>query len=284
MDKRILITGASGQLGSDLSNLLKDNYTVFSFNSNELDVANQKQVGKIFNEIKPDIVIHSGAYTSVDLAETEIEKAFKINAFGTRNVAIESNRWKSKLVYISTDYVFDGTCKNPINEFTPVSPINVYGKSKLEGENFVKDFSDLYYIVRTSWVFGSNGKNFIKTMLKLSESKKEINVVNDQFGSPTYTKDLVAVIYDLINSESYGTYHVSNTGSCSWFELANYIFEQTCKDIKVNAVPSSDFPQVAKRPNYSVLDHMSLRLNNVNPPRHWKEAVRDFLKNEIYNR
>ncbi|WP_025847892.1 dTDP-4-dehydrorhamnose reductase [Paenibacillus ehimensis] len=277
---KIFVTGASGQLGTDLVNLLKTKgYEVFGTSSKELDITDTYAVKSLIAEDKqPNIIIHSAAYTKVDQAEKDSDEAYAVNAYGTRNVAMAARACGAKLIYISTDYVFDGTSKVPYNEFAPVSPQSVYGKSKLAGEQFVREWVPKHYILRTSWVFGKHGSNFVSTMLKLAEDRTQLNVVHDQFGSPTYTVDLAEFILQLFDKELYGTYHVSNTGICSWYEFSKEIFYQAgLQHIEVNPVTSLEFPRPAPRPAYSVMDHMAIRINGLNDLRHWKEALSGFL-------
>ncbi|MBD7963174.1 dTDP-4-dehydrorhamnose reductase [Fictibacillus norfolkensis] len=281
MSQKVLVTGANGQLGRELVEFFSEdlNYEVFGYGRKELDITNQEQVEKLFWEIQPDIVVHSAAYTKVDLAETDVDTAYEINSVGTRNIAVAAENIGSKLVYISTDYVFDGTGVEPYNEFMRTSPIGVYGKTKLAGEELVSSFHKKYFIVRTSWVYGKHGSNFVKTMLKIADEKDNLSVVDDQIGCPTYTFDLVACISDLIKTSKYGVYHVSNSGSCSWFEFAKAIFEEAGIKVKLNPCTSKEFPRPAPRPAFSVFDHMSLRLNGFQPMRHWKEALAEFIEN-----
>ncbi|MFC4769948.1 dTDP-4-dehydrorhamnose reductase [Effusibacillus consociatus] len=280
---KVLITGAGGQLGSDLSLLLKidsKRYEVFPFAREELDITNYQHVDQILQEVQPDVVVHTAAYTKVDQAEEDAEAAYLVNAVGTRNVAVASEKVRAKLVYISTDYVFDGKKGSPYTEFDSPNPVNVYGKSKLIGEEFVKAFSSRYFIVRTSWVYGKHGTNFVKTMLKLAQERDELMVVNDQIGSLTYTVDLAHFIKELIGTELYGTYHASNSGTCSWYQFAVAIFEEAGIKINVHPCTTPDFPRPAPRPGYSVLDHMSIRLNGLQDLRHWREGLREFLNSE----
>jgi dTDP-4-dehydrorhamnose reductase len=275
---KVIVTGAKGQLGIDLVNLLTDKgYEIYGYGRNELDITNFDQVKKIISEVNPDVVIHAAAHTKVDLAESEPDRAFLINAYGTRNVAIASQAVGAKLVYVSTDYVFDGTANTPYNEFATTNPLGVYGKSKLAGEQFVRDLHSKFFIVRTSWVYGKHGNNFVKTMLKLAQERDEIMVVQDQIGCPTYTMDLSSCILELIQTEKYGIYHVSNSGNCSWYEFAKAIFEEAGIEVKVNPCTTKDFPRPAPRPAYSVFDHMSLRLNGFSVIRHWREALGEFI-------
>ncbi|MFL0473043.1 dTDP-4-dehydrorhamnose reductase [Priestia sp. 179-F W1.4 NHS] len=281
MSQKVLITGANGQLGKELVELFTEKgFEVYGFGRDKMDITNQAQVQEVISTLKPNIVLHSAAHTQVDLAESEPEQAFSINAYGTRNVSVAAEAVGAKLVYVSTDYVFDGTNDEPYNEFSPTSPLGVYGKSKLAGEQFVRDLHSKFFIVRTSWVYGKHGANFVKTMLKLGKERKELSVVADQRGCPTYTLDLANAILELVDTEKYGVYHISNSGSCSWYEFAKAIFENTDLDIKVIPCTTLDFPRVAARPAYSVLEHMSLKLNNFTPMRNWKEGLSNFIKHQ----
>lgn len=278
---KVVVTGAKGQLGTDLVLMLqKIGIEVVGYGRKELDITNLEEVKQVLNFEKPDVVIHSAAYTKVDLAETKTDDAYLVNAIGTRNIVLISEELGAKLVYISTDYVFDGTTQHPLNEFESTNPVGVYGKSKLAGENFVKEFSSRYFIVRTSWVYGAYGNNFVNTMLKLGKEKDELKVVDDQIGSPTYTLDLTERIIDLIKTEKFGTYHISNSEHCSWYDFAVAIFEEA--DINVRVIPcsSQEFVRPAPRPAYSVMDHMALRLNGFIEMRHWREGLREFLEND----
>lgn len=275
---KVLVTGAKGQLGTDLVRMVKNKgFEVFGYGREELDITNTNQVNGVFSYINPDVVIHTAAHTKVDLAESEPDQAFLVNAIGTRNIAVASEKISSKIVYISTDYVFDGTASEPINEFKPSNPLGVYGESKLAGEQFVLNLHSKFYIVRTSWVYGRYGNNFVKTMLKLGEEKKELSVVDDQIGAPTYTVDLAERIIDLIQTEKYGVYHISNSGQCSWYEFAKAIFEESAIDVKVVPCTTKDFPRPAPRPSFSVLDHMGLRLNGFKEMPSWRDSLKKFL-------
>ncbi|MBN8433043.1 dTDP-4-dehydrorhamnose reductase [Priestia flexa] len=280
MSQKVLITGANGQLGKELVELFNnEGFEVYGFGRDEMDITNQSQVKEIIHRVQPDIVIHSAAHTKVDLAESEPEKAFAINAYGTRNVAVAAEQIKAKLVYVSTDYVFDGTGTEPYDEFSPTSPLGVYGKSKLAGEQFVRDLHSQFFIVRTSWVYGKHGANFVKTMLKLGSEKKELSVVADQVGCPTYTLDLATTILELVSTEKYGVYHVSNSGQCSWYEFAKAIFDEAGIEVQVNPCTTEEFPRPAKRPAYSVFRHQALEINNISLPRQWRSRLIHFLNN-----
>lgn len=253
------------------------NYEVVGMGRSELDITNEEMVQKVISKLKPETIIHCAAYTQVDKAESEKDNAYLINGIGTRNIVIAAESIHSKFIYISSDYVFDGCSSTPYHEYSPVSPISIYGSSKLAGEMMVRDFHSRFFIVRTSWVFGMNGNNFVKTMFRLSKERDHLKVVNDQVGCPTYTVDLAKCILQLMETNKYGIYHVSNSGSCSWFEFAKEIFKQTNKHIKLESCTTDEFPQKAKRPKYSVMDHMGLRINQFEPMPHWKDALTQFL-------
>ncbi|MEI2392036.1 dTDP-4-dehydrorhamnose reductase [Priestia megaterium] len=280
MSQKVLITGANGQLGKELVELFTEKgFEVYGFGRDKMDITNQAQVQKMISTLKPNIVLHSAAHTQVDLAESEPDQAFLINAYGTRNVAVAAEAVGAKLVYVSTDYVFDGTGNTPYNEFAPTSPLGVYGKSKLAGEHFVRDLHSKFFIVRTSWVYGKHGNNFVKTMLKLGKEKEELSVVADQIGCPTYTLDLANSILELVDTQKYGVYHISNSGSCSWYEFAQAIFEEAGMNVQVKPCKTEDFPRPAQRPGYSVFRHLSLEANKIPVPREWRSGLSHFLHN-----
>lgn len=276
---RVLITGANGQLGKELTIYLKQErlFEVIPLSREELDVTDYLNVKSSLQKYEPDIIIHTAAYTQVDKAEMDQDQAFAVNALGTRNIAVASEEHRTKLVYISTDYVFDGQKNRPYIEFDKLNPQNIYGKSKAAGEEFVRMFSSRYFIVRTSWVYGNYGSNFVKTMLNLANQKEELSVVNDQVGSPTYTLDLSRFIVELMQTELYGIYHTTNSGACSWYEFAQAIFEEMKISIRINPCDTEEFPRPAIRPKNSVLDHMGIRLNGLSDLRPWREALREYL-------
>ncbi len=275
---KIIITGANGQLGLELYNQLnkESSYEVIKTDRENLNIVNFDEVNKFIKENSPDVVINCAAHTAVDLCETDIENAYKINAIGPRNLAIASEKVGAKFVQVSTDYVFDGSGTRPYREDDITCPNSIYGTSKLMGEQFTKDFCSKYFIIRTAWLYGE-GNNFVRTMIKLAETNKEINVVNDQFGSPTSTVDLSKAIINLINTEYYGTYHGTCEGQCSWYDFAKKIFEIRNIDIQVNPVTSEAFKRPASRPAYSVLDNFMLKLVGLNLFRNWEEAVEEYL-------
>ena len=278
---KVVITGAKGQLGLEIIKQLKQisTYEVIATDRTNLNIVDINQVEEIINKEKPDVVINCAAHTAVDLCETDIENAYKINALGPRNLAIACEKVGAKLVQVSTDYVFDGNGNKPYREDDITCPNSIYGSSKLMGEEFTKQFCSKYFIVRTAWLYGE-GNNFVRTMLKLAETNKELNVVDDQIGSPTSTVDLAKAIINLINTEYYGTYHGTCEGQCSWYDFAKKIFELKNIDIKVNPVSSEEFKRPAPRPAYSVLDNFMFKLVGLNSFRNWEDALNEYLINE----
>lgn len=278
---KILVTGAKGQLGLELINQLSKNnfYEIIPTDVENLNIVCIDNVTDIIESQKPDVVINCAAHTAVDLCETDIENAYKINAIGPRNLAIACEKVGAKFVQVSTDYVFNGNENQPYREDNETCPNSIYGKSKLMGEQFTKEFCSKYFIVRTAWLYGE-GNNFVRTMLKLAQNNKELNVVNDQFGSPTSTVDLAKAIIDLINTENYGTYHGTCEGQCSWYDFAKKIFEISNIDIKVNPVSSEEFKRPAPRPKYSVLDNFMFKLVELNSFRKWEDSLIEYLEVE----
>lgn len=279
---KILITGANGQLGLELQLQLGQDtkkYEVIPTDYTSLDITNFSQVKAILILERPDIVINCAAHTAVDKCEEDIENAYKINAIGSKNLAVACDEIGAKLVQVSTDYVFNGEVPGARREDDLTDPQSIYGTSKLLGEEYVKTFCKKYFIIRTAWLYGE-GNNFVRTMLKLAETNKELNVVGDQFGSPTSTKDLAKAIIELMQTEYYGTFHGTCEGECSWYDFALKIFELKGIDIKVNEVTSEEFVRPAKRPKYSVLDNFMLKLYGLNSFRHWEEALKDYLEVE----
>ena len=267
---KVLVTGAKGMLGQDLCPILEDEgYEVVETDINNLDITNCSDVEKYLTSENPDFVIHCAAYTNVDKAEEDIENARLINKAGTENLAKASANIGAVMVYISTDYVFDGEKGCPYLPEDKTNPINIYGQTKLEGEEAVKKYCEKYYIARTSWLYGHHGKNFVETMLSLKD-KEEIKVVDDQIGCPTWTVELSNGIIKLIENEEYGTYHVCGSGETSWYGFAKEIFELS--GIKVNLKPckTEDFPRPARRPKYSVMANNKICRN-------WKIALKDYL-------
>lgn len=276
---RILVTGVKGQLGHDVVNELKKRgHTPIGVDVEEMDITDSAAVGQEMKKETLDAVIHCAAYTAVDAAEDNREICMRVNAEGTRNIARVCRELDIKMIYISTDYVFDGEGERPWEPDDARNPLNVYGESKYQGELAVEEYLDKYFIVRIAWVFGVNGKNFIKTMLRLAETHKEINVVNDQTGSPTYTYDLAVLVADMAETEKYGRYHATNEGLCTWYEFAKEIFAQAGVDIKVNPVSSEEFPAKAKRPHNSRMDKSKLTQNGFRLLPSWQDALKRYLE------
>jgi dTDP-4-dehydrorhamnose reductase len=275
----IVVTGADGQLGQELVRLQRDNLRVIGLNHNWLDVTNAEQCAEVIGSIRPDAIIHAAAYTAVDRAESEPEAAYRVNADGTGHVAAAAETIGAKFCYVSTDYIFDGTGTRPYQEQDAANPQTVYGRTKLEGERAALARCSRTFVVRTSWVYGAHGANFVRTMLQLAGQHSVLRVVNDQVGSPTYTLDLAAFLVDLVATDRYGVYHASNSGSCSWYEFAQAIFDIAgMGNVKTIPVSTAEFPRPAPRPAYSVLGREALIRNGFKDFRHWREALEDFLK------
>lgn len=275
---KALITGGSGQLGYDIAKLLKENNTIMYVPTHdEMDITNRDSVMRAFASFKPDVVFHCAAYTAVDKAEEDKDRCFDINVNGTKNIVDVSNIYGTKVVYISTDYVFHGD-KDGVYETNDITdPINYYGYTKYLGEQeVIKNSNNL--IVRISWVFGINGKNFIKTMLKLASGRDEISVVSDQIGSPTYTYDLARLLVDMVNKNKTGIYHATNEGYCSWYEFAKYIFEVSNIDIRVNPILTKDYITLAKRPLNSKLSKDKLDEEGLTRLPDWKDATKRYIR------
>ncbi|NLK93562.1 MAG: dTDP-4-dehydrorhamnose reductase [Clostridiales bacterium] len=285
----ILITGGNGQLAneikgiintgkSDIGKINTNNINSIFYGSKELDISNHKQVNDVINRVKPDIVINCAAYTNVDGCETDPDKAFMVNSIGPRNLAIECEKIGAKLVHISTDYIFSGDSNKPQKEYDLANPKSIYGSTKLMGENYVREFSSKYFIIRTSWLYGEKGNNFVYTIINLAKTKKEIMVVNDQIGNPTNANDVAFHILKLINTEEYGIYNCTGEGECSWYDFAKRIVDLLGEDCIVNPCTTEEFPRPAKRPAYSSLDNMMLRCTVGNDMRQWKDAIDCFMK------
>jgi dTDP-4-dehydrorhamnose reductase len=266
----VLVTGANGQLGQAIQ-FIAGNYPEITFvfcDSKKLDITNPDSIDAIFQEVKPDFCINTAAYTAVDKAESEPEKAFLINATGAKNVAIACKAHTSTLLHVSTDFVFDGTKTIPYNEVDIPNPTGVYGQTKLEGEKAIQAILEHYYIIRTSWVYSQFGANFMKTMLRLGSERDTLSVVNDQIGTPTHAVDLAEALVQIIitslsfgegRGEAYGIYNFSNEGQCSWYDFAKKIFEVNNIAIDLKPIPTSSYPTPAQRPKYSVLDKTKIK-------------------------
>jgi dTDP-4-dehydrorhamnose reductase len=279
---KILITGSAGQLGCDLVRVLNADHELFPLSRNELDVTDNRKVIETAERIRPDVIIHTAAQTNVDLAESQVELTYRVNALGARNVAVAAQKTGAKLVHLSTGYVFDGTKKEPYHEFDPPSPIGVYGASKLVGEQYVAMFCDRFFIVRASWLYGLHGNNFVTKILSRVRREKNITVVDDKYGSPTYSLDLAHFIRHLLTTEKYGIYHAANEGGCSRYEFAAAIVEAAnLTDVRLTAVGSDQFPLPAARPDNSVFASAAIRLNDLPPLRDWREALREFIRSDL---
>ena len=284
-DMKILVTGVNGQLGYDCVRELNERgYTnVKGIDIDDLDITNEEAVHKYINEYKPAIVMHNAAWIQVDKAEQMPDKVYEINSLGPKYIAEACKEVDAKMVYISTDYVFNGLGDKPFEIDDPKEGLSIYGKTKSQGEDFVKNVLDKYFIVRISWVFGKNGNNFVKTMLKLADmGKTELNVVCDQIGSVTYTYDLSKLLCDMIGTEKYGIYHATNEGYISWAEFAEEIFKQANKNVHVNYVTTLEYkklvPAQADRPLNSRMSKTSLDEAGFNRLPDWKDALNRYLK------
>lgn len=277
---KVLVTGANGQLGHDVINALKKrNHESIGVDISEMDITDYESVQIKLMNVKPDAVIHCAAWTAVDDAEDNVERCRLVNATGTENIAKVCKELKSKMMYISTDYVFDGKGERPWEPDDIVTvPLNIYGQTKYEGEVAVRNHVEKYFIVRIAWVFGINGKNFIKTMLNLSKTHDSLAVVNDQVGTPTYTYDLARLLVDMIETDRYGNYHATNEGGyITWYDFACEIFKQAGIQIDVTPVPSSSYPSKAKRPFNSRLSKRKLIENGFELLPEWQDALKRYL-------
>lgn len=274
----ILVTGSTGQLGSDVvKELLKRGYSTLSPNRSELNLCSEDNIRNYILNSNCEAIVHCAAYTQVDKAEDEKDLCIKINATATKHIVKCAKILDIPMIYISTDYVFDGTKDGEYTENDETNPINIYGESKLAGEKYVQEILDKYYIVRTSWVFNINGKNFIETMLRLSKANNQLSIVNDQIGSPTYTRDLSRLLVDMLETSKYGLYHATNEGYCSWYEFADTIFKLANINIDIKAINSNEYASRAKRPLNSKLSKDKLIEYGFKPLPHWEDALKDYL-------
>jgi len=281
---KVLVTGANGQLGTDLCQILHSFETI-PLTHKDIEITNMSSVKEVLGKYKADIIINTAAYVRVDDCETEPDKAFSVNALGARNVAVVAQELGASLVHISTDYIFGGEAQLrsiPYTEFDTPAPLSIYGKSKLAGENFVQHLCSRHFLIRSSALFGiagasGKGGNFIETMLKLAGGRDELRVVNDQVFSPTYTKDLAKKIAQLITTEYYGVFHITNKGACSWYQFATEILKLAGLNAPITPVNSEQYPQKARRPRFSVLDNYHLRLLGLDDMRPWQQALKDYM-------
>jgi dTDP-4-dehydrorhamnose reductase len=291
---KVVVTGCKGQLGSQIIAILNKGYSdigvvpkdyheaeIIGLEKEELDITDLQAVKECLVRIRPDIVINPAAYTNVDGCESNQDLAFKVNALGPRNLAIVCEEIGTKLLHISTDYVFDGSGTVPYREYDITNPVSVYGKTKLAGENFVREFHSKYFIVRTSWLYGYNGNNFVKTIIKAAKEKGHLDVVDDQRGNPTNAEELTHHILKLAVTEEYGVYHCTGSGECSWYEFAKTIVKLSGIECIVNPISSNRFNRAAKRPAFSSLDNMGLRCTIGDEMREWEEALVAFIRKII---
>ena len=280
---RVFVTGVKGQLGYDVMNELeKQGLEGIGVDIDEMDITDADQVNKVIKEAAPYAVIHCAAYTAVDAAEDNEEICRKVNAQGTENIAKVCEELDIKMMYISTDYVFNGQGERPWEPDDEREPLNVYGQTKYEGELAIEEHVKKFFTVRIAWVFGVNGKNFIKTMLNLGKTHDHLTVVNDQTGSPTYTYDLARLLVDMIQTDKYGRYHATNEGICTWYEFACEIFKQAGMNVFVAPVSSDEYPAKAKRPSNSRMDKSKLTANGFTPLPTWQDALSRYLKEIQY--
>lgn len=275
---KIIVTGGFGQLGRAFAAYAEScNDQMILLGSRDMDVTIPYQVNSIFSQVRPDVVIHAGAYTRVDAAETAPQEAFKVNVIGTRNIAAACLNYNSKMVYLSSDYVFDGKQTRPYTEFDRPNPLNVYGCSKWEGEKIAARICPKLFIIRTSWLYG-DGHNFVHAILKLGREREFLTIVNDQTGTPTYSIDLVEGVMALISTDGFGTYHMSNSGYCTWYDFAKEILRLAGLATTVQPITSDEYAAPAKRPRYSVLHNYMLELSGVDKFCCWQEALTEYLK------
>lgn len=273
---KIIVTGGNGMLAKALIPALEEKgHKVRALAKSDLNVTNYMQVMDLFTQIQPELVIHAAAYTKVDLAETEAREAYLVNGYGTENIAVACAAVNSPMLYVSTDYVFDGTTQTPYTTWDKTNPISIYGKSKLAGEVAVERHLDRYYIVRTSWLYGVGGPNFVETMLRLATEREVISVVQDQRGTPTSTKTLSSVLTELITTDRWGVYHATDGGDTTWFEFAREILKG--KPVEVRPIETKDYPRPASRPAYSILDKTTLVETIGRQLVPWQEALQDYL-------
>lgn len=279
---KVLVTGVKGQLGFDVCKELdKRNIENKGIDRDDCDITDEQAVLSYIKNYAPDVVVHCAAYTAVDRAEDEKEICYNVNVKGTEYIARACKEIDAKMVYISTDYVFEGVGETAYEVDDKATPDNTYGITKYQGEEAVRKILEKYFIIRISWVFGINGNNFINTMMKLGESRSELNVVADQIGSPTYTYDLSPLICDMIATDKYGTYHATNEGYCSWADLAEYIFSVTGQKVLVHHIKSEEYPTKASRPKNSRLSKASLDNAGFKRLPDWQDAVKRYINEKL---
>lgn len=277
--KKIIVTGCNGQLGKAVNKIYENSQEYQCVNTDvaELDITNINAVLKFVEEVQPYAIINCAAHTGVDACETDRDNAYRINAVGPRNLSIAATKTGAKIIHISTDYIFPGDGVRPYTEFDTPGPKGMYGATKLEGENFVREFADKYFIIRTAWLYG-DGKNFVKTMLRLSETNDKVRVVGDQYGTPTSASELAKAIAYLLPTENYGLFHGTCEGSCNWAEFAEEIFRLGGKKTVVEAITTEEFAAPAPRPAYSIMDNYMFKLTTDFQFADWKDAIAEYMK------
>jgi len=275
--RTVLVTGHKGQLGQALMDLLQPDYKVAGVDLDEMNITVAEEVVGTFYLHQPDIVIHTAAMTNVDGCELDPEQAVRVNALGTQNLVIAAEEFNSVFVYLSTDYVFPGNATQPYTECDPTGPLSWYGKSKLLGEHYVRNLLLRYFIVRTSWLVGEKGRNFVKIMLKMAREKEELSVVNDQMGCPTFASDLAKAIREMIETPYYGVYHVTNAGETTWYDFAVRILQEAGLSTPIRPITTKEWGAPAPRPAYSVLSGLLFKVRGFTPLRPWEEALAEYL-------
>jgi dTDP-4-dehydrorhamnose reductase len=277
--KKLFVTGSNGQLGRAINKQYANSeYELVNTDVAELDITNVDAVVQMIKEVKPYAIINCAAHTGVDACETDQDNAYRINAIGPRNLSIAATEVGAKMVHISTDYVFEGNAAKPYIEFDAVNPQGMYGLTKLAGENFVEAFAKDYFIIRTAWLYGE-GKNFVKTMLRLAEANDKVRVVGDQFGTPTSTTELAKMVAHLVPTQNYGVFHGTCEGACSWADFAKEIFRLAGKSAQVEAITTAEYPTPAVRPAYSVLENYMLKLTTDFTFAPWEAAIKEYMEN-----
>ena len=274
---RVAITGGAGQLGSDLVCELSEEFEIVSVDIPDFDITNLDATIQYLRRVKPTVVIHCAAFTDVDACEIEVDKAYLVNGIGARNVAIAARKVDARIVYISTDYVFDGEKVGPYREYDCPNPKTVYGATKLMGERFVTQQTHAHFILRIAWLYGRTGHNFVKTISRSAKTRDELRVVNDQHGTPTWAVDVARQVQRLLQTEAYGTYHATSQGSCTWFEFATALLEEAGIDVPIVPVTTAEFPRPAPRPKNSVLDNFLLRIQGMDIMPTWQDALKEFM-------
>lgn len=276
---KVLITGSTGLLGTDLIEVCSQENEVIALSSKHFNIIDLHTTRREIMLVKPDVVIHLAAFSDVDKCEMDKNAAFTVNSLGTRNVSIAAEEIGASILYVSTDYIYDGQKSLPYYEYDSANPLNIYGRSKYEGENFVRSICRKYYIVRTSWLFGFHGKNFVRSILELAKSDAKLKVVNDQVGSPTYTPDLASAINQLINSGCYGTYHITNNGFTSWYDFAKLILSTSkISNAEILPITTEELNRPALRPKNSMMEKFYWKLNGFKELRSYDEALHAYLK------